>query len=127
MAEYKESASLIQLAARVIGKYARFAHLDDPECRIAYQYSDEAKKSGGKVVYADTERVKEKLKGFLPFDFIITFYRPNTEHLDEDRMEKLMFHELCHIGFKGPGSYSIIPHDIEDFRVVIDSWGLDWI
>lgn len=127
MAEYKESATLMQLAAKVIQKYPRFAHLDDPDCRIAYQYSDEAKKSGGRTVFADTERVKDKLKGFIPYDFIVTFYQPNTAMLDSDKMEKLMFHELCHVGFKGVGSYAIIPHDVEDFRSVIDAWGLDWI
>ena len=127
MPEYKKSDALEELGKSVIAKNARFAHLDDPDCRIAYQYSDKAKKRSGKTVFAETEKVGERLKGLIPYDFIITFYRPNTAILDEEKLEKLMFHELCHVGFKGVGAYSIIPHDVEDFRVIIDSWGLDWI
>lgn len=127
MATYKQSDKLKTIAEKVIKSHERFAHLNSTDCRIAYQYSSDAKTSKDRLVYADTEVVKEKLKGLIPFDFIITFYEPNCQALSEEKMERLMYHELCHVGFKGLGKYSIISHDVEDFRVVIDTWGLDWI
>ena len=127
MSEYQRSLDLERLAEKVINKYAEFMHLTDPDCRILYQYCDEAKKSRDKILYADTERIKDKLKGVLPFDFVITFYKPNTDTLNQECLERLMYHELRHVGFEGAGKYSIIPHDIEDFRDVIDMWGFDWV
>ena len=62
----------------------------------------------------------------MPFDFVITFYWPNCENMTEEKLEMLMYHELRHVGF-GDGTFTIIPHDVEDFRDVIDRWGLDWI
>ena len=44
-------------------------------------------------------------------------------------METLIRHELHHVGIEytdtGPGYY-VRPHDIEEFRVIIDECGLDW-
>lgn len=127
MTTYKLDERLTQIAAKVIGQHDNLKHLDDPDCRIAYQLSSLAKKSGQKIVYADTERVKDKYKGIMPFDFVITFYGPNVENLTDARMERLMYHELRHVGFTGDGTFSIIPHDVEDFRDVVDAWGLDWL
>lgn len=127
MTTYEQSDRLSKIAAKVIAEYADLNHLGDPNCRIAYQTSDQAKKSGSKIVYADTERVKAKYKALMPYDFVITFYWPNCENLTEDKLEMLMYHELKHVGFDGDSSFTIIPHDVEDFRDVIDRWGVDWI
>ena len=128
MNTYKQDETLAAIAAKVIEANANLHHLKDERCRIAYQYSDCEKKSNGKTVFADTEKVKDKLKGILPFDFIVTFYQPNTANFTPEKMERLMYHELRHIGFDpAECKYSIVPHEIEDFRHVIDNWGLDWI
>ena len=128
---YWQENDLEQLGINTIKKYPEFTILGDTDCRIKYLYCDKAKKSNGFEVYADTELVKEKYKVFLDADFIITFYMGNTESLDEKRMEILMYHELCHVGYdpgqEGQSRYRIIPHDIEDFRCVIKKWGLDWV
>lgn len=122
---------LERLGNQVIAKYPELTVLGDSECRIGYQYCDKAKRSNGCEVYADTTLINEKLKQFINIDFLITFYLGNTEALDADRLEILMYHELCHVGYdpgaEGSSRYRIIPHDVEDFRAVIDKWGLDWI
>lgn len=44
-------------------------------------------------------------------------------------MRILILHELLHVGIDVDGneeSYRIIPHDIEDFRLVLERYGLDW-
>ena len=127
MTKYEQSERLRQLAEKVIAENGCLQHLDDPRCRIAYQMSDQEKKSGQKTVFADTEKIKDKLKAFLPYDFVITFYEPNVANLTEEKMEHLMYHELRHVGFDEEVSFFIVPHDVEDFRDVIDTWGIDWI
>ena len=127
-ATYTQDEKLAEIAEKVIQKNAIFHHLKDERCRIAFQYSNEKKTSNGKIVYADTEKIKDKLKGFVPYDFIITFYKPNTEPLSEDKMEKLMNHELRHVGFDpATGKHTIGSHDVEDFSEIINLWGIDWI
>ncbi len=123
---YEESEELRLIAQKLIRGNAEFACLADG-CRIAYQICLKRKMGKGKVVYADAEKVKDKLKALLPYDFIITFYADGIV-LNDAIKERLMYHELCHIGFdKETGRYWIIPHDLEDFRNIIEKWGVDWI
>ena len=124
---YEPSNRLAQIASRVMATHEAVQHLDDPQCRIAYQTSDEAKHKGTRLVYADTERIKAKYKAWMPYDFLITFYWPNCEYLSDEKLEQLMYHELLHVGFFDDGTFVLLPHDIEDFRDVVDRWGLDWL
>lgn len=124
---YMASDELADIGRSVMKEFGDLRHLDDKGCRIGYQWSSQGKKSKGMLVMADTEMVKDKFKAFMPYDFIITFYEPNCYGLDEVRMRRLMYHELKHVGYGGYGDYSIIPHDMEDFRSVVDKWGADWI
>jgi hypothetical protein len=93
--------------------------------------SSEHKKAGkGKVIHAECEKVSEKYKWGIPCDFTITVFEPNVEGFTEEQMRILLFHELLHIGidFRDDGTedYSIRPHDLEDFKLIIDRYGTDW-
>ena len=126
-AEYARSEALEGIARAVMEEFPQeFSHLNN--CRIAYQVCNHRKtKSGGMIVYADTEKVRYKHKGLLPYDFIITFYA-DGDILDEEIQKRLMYHELKHVGYDAAEeSCYIIPHDLEDFRDVINKWGTDWI
>lgn len=124
---YWQAKDVERIAKKVIKTFGDLNHLDDSQCRIGYQHCDKEKKSNGKLVLADTQLVNEKLKTFCPYDFIITVYDGSCVGLDETRMERLMYHELKHVGFEAPDRYKIIPHDFEDFRAVVDKWGADWV
>jgi len=127
MINYYRSEDLSRIADELIRTEEKFEHLREGGCRIGYQYSDQAKKSHGKDVFADTEKVKDKFKQFMAYDFIITFYTPCTDELDEEHLQRLMYHELSHVGYDAENdTFSIIPHDLEDFKDVIGKWGLDW-
>ena len=128
MVNYFSGEELRIIAEHWIRSEEKFEYLRDTGCRIAYQFSDKAKKQNGKAVFADTEKVKDKFKQFMPYDFVITFYTPYTDALDEEHLSRLMFHELNHIGYDPENNlFSIIPHDLEDFRDVIGRWGIDCI
>lgn len=128
MAHYEKSEVLSAMAASVIKDFEDLNHLDSPDCRIAYQVSDQKKTRGDKTIYADCEKIKDKYKAYMPYDFIITFYLPNCSGLSEEAMARLMYHELKHVGFDPKDDiYRINPHNLEDFRECIEKWGVDWI
>ena len=124
MSNYERSEGLEKLMGQVIDENSEFAHLC--EVRIACQYCDQKKRSQGRRVYADTMIVSDKIESLAYFDFVITFYRPNCEGLDEEHLKRLMYHELLHVGYDDE-KFSIIPHDLEDFRECINRWGTNWI
>lgn len=124
---YKDSdGRLKDIAFNIIKDKDELRHLT--ECNIGFLYSDKEKKSKGRLVFADTEKVNDKMKLLTGYDFIITFYRPNIKDISARALEILMYHELKHVGFDvSDGSCYIIPHDLEDFKEIVDDFGSDWI
>lgn len=99
------------------------------DIRIGFMVSDKEKKKSGKLVLGDCRLVKEPWNAFCPFDFLITIYLPNVMGMREDQMRILLLHELLHVGMDekdGEPVYKIIPHDIEEFREIINRYGIDW-
>lgn len=56
------------------------------------------KKKDRKTVFADCEKIQDKYKWAIPYDFAITVYYKNTIGFSEKQMEILIFHELLHVG-----------------------------
>ncbi len=56
---------------------------------------------------------------------MITFY-PLAIELDTEHRKRVMRHELMHIGIEPGGKLYIVPHDVEDFRAMLDEYGMDW-
>jgi predicted metallopeptidase len=60
---------------------------------------------------------------------MITLFEPNIERLTDKQLEIVILHELMHVGIEHDGNeeiYYIKQHDVEDFRTIIDRYGLDW-
>lgn len=120
---YKESEMLRALGGKVIlDNPDIFGFIVDEDIRIAYLESDEKKVKDGRRIYADCEKVKPKYEELVPYDFIITFYGETPE----GKEETLMMHELLHIGWED-GKAKIRQHDVQDFKVIVDKLGTDWI
>ena len=119
-----------KIAAELIKKEDLLSDIRQSEATIIYLSSDKEKKSKGKTVFGECEKIPDKYKWAIPCDFTITIYEPNVMGFSKEQMEILIFHELLHVGidYKNDGTeaYSIKPHDIEDFRTIIDRYGLDW-
>ncbi|WP_407399587.1 putative metallopeptidase [Treponema sp.] len=123
---FEEAADLQDLAQICFDKFADVREAADAV--IAFIWSEKPKMSKGKVVFADTTKVEERVRFLSRIDFIITFYRPACADLTGDQMEILMHHELMHVGFNSEdGKTKIIPHDIEDFRAILEAHGMDWV
>jgi predicted metal-dependent hydrolase len=97
---------------------------------IIYLSSEHRKISSGKKILGQCEKVADKYKWGIPCDFTITVFEPNVEGMSEEQLRMLIFHELLHVGIEynadGTETYSIKPHDLEDFKLIIDRFGTDW-
>ena len=96
---------------------------------LVFLKSDFEKKSKGKTVYGECEKIPGKYRWAIPYDMAIIIYEPNVERFTKEQLRILMLHELMHVGIKEDGNeetYYVVPHDVEDFRAIIDKYGLDW-
>ncbi len=125
--EYVMSPEMKVIADKVIAENDELAHLRGGSVRIGYQIGSGQRKHGDMFVFGDCTKATAKTKAFSNVDFVITFYAPNVENLKGWQLERLMFHELLHIGYAGEDALSINPHDIGDFRACIEKWGIDWL
>lgn len=100
------------------------------QATIIYLSSEHKKVASGKKVLGQCEKVADKYKWGIPCDFTITVFEPNAEGMTEEQLRMLIFHELLHVGIEynadGTETYSIKPHDLEDFKLIIDRFGTDW-
>ena len=104
------------------------AHLKDADIRIGYLESEWGKKVAHKHVMGECEKIPERYKWAVPYDFTITIFTPNAQTLNETQMTVLVFHELLHIGITddAKGQFYVVPHDVEDFYAILDRYGLRW-
>lgn len=119
-----------EVAADLIDTEPVLEKIRNSEVTILYLSSEHEMKKNKKKVLGQCEKIADKYKWAIPCDFTITIFEPNVEDLTEEQLKTLLLHELLHIGIEenkdGEEVYSTIPHDIEDFRLIIDRYGLDW-
>ena len=120
-----------RIAEDLIQNEPELAYIKDSRVRIAYLESDQAKKADAdKLVLGECEKVAAKNKWAINYDFTITLFRNNLIGLTLDQIRIVLFHELLHVGIE-PGAdgdeiYSVVKHDLEDFKTIIDRFGTDW-
>lgn len=128
----KDDKNLRNIAEKVIKSYPNLENLKayKDHVRIGYQWSNKEKKHKGNITYGDCTLVSEKLKEFIDYDFIITFY-VNAHNISPKAQEMLMYHELRHIGIDkkdiGDFKFYLEPHTLEDFKDIVEKHGMDWI
>lgn len=119
-----------EIARELIETEPELEDIRDSEATIIYLSSEHEKTSDGKVVLGQCEKIQEKYKWAIPCDFTITLFKPNIEDLTEEQIRIVLLHELLHVGIRydkeGNEDYYCKPHDVEDFRLLIDRYGIDW-
>lgn len=130
MAEHLEiNERYAEIASEIIQEEDSLIPIRYSDARIVYLSSDKEKKSKGRTVFGQCEKIPDKYKWAIPADFTITVYEPNVITFSDEQLRILLFHELLHVGIDaddGDEKYSVHPHDIEEFRSIIDRFGLDW-
>ena len=119
------SEEYTEIGMNLINTMPELAEIKNAQVSIAFLASEHKKKSSDKIIFGQCERVAEKYKWSIPFDFTITIFEPNVVYFSEKQLEILLFHELLHVGIDGDKFY-VRPHDLEDFRVIIDRYGTGW-
>lgn len=131
MEEHRElNEEYAKIAKRLIDREPLLEFIRQSEATILYLSSDKEKKSRGRLVAGECECINPKYKWAIPCDFTITVYEPNVITFNDEQMEILLFHELLHVKIDinddGTEKYSVNPHDVEEFRTIIDRYGIDW-
>mgnify|MGYP006313812951 CR=1 FL=1 len=114
-----------KIANELIATRPELEDLRNSDVTIICLASDQEKKSNGKLIFGQTEKIADKYKWGIPCDFTITIFDPNVAYWTEEQMKILMLHELLHVGVDGDRLY-IRPHDLEDFKSIIAEYGVDW-
>jgi hypothetical protein len=118
--------SVYNVMAELINEY----HSDLRNCKIKCLFYDKPRKRSGKVILATAEAVSPKFNYLTGIDFIISVYVEAWGIMVDQEKKALLDHELthCFIGENKDGEpvYTILPHDVEDFRVIIERYGADW-
>lgn len=103
-------------------------HLNLRNTKIKCLFYDTARKHGGKVVLGTAEVVSPKFNYLTDIDFIISIYEGTWDIMAEQERKALVDHELshCFVGEDKQGNpvYKIIPHDFEEFKAIIERYGL---
>lgn len=118
------SPEYAELGNKVIDKIEELAYIRDYDIKIGYLISYEAKTKDSQIVFADCRKVNSPYTGYLPYDFLITFYEPNMDLLFDNQKKVVMWHELRHAGI-GPKGKKLQPHEITDFKSIAKSLGID--
>ena len=120
-----------EIAQELIDNEPELAYIKNSRVKIAFLESDQSKKADkDKLVLGECEKVAAKNKWAINYDFTITLFRNNLIGLTLDQIRIVLFHELLHVGIE-PGAdgdeiYSVVKHDLEDFKTIIDRFGTDW-
>lgn len=118
-----------EIAQDLIDTEPDLADIRRSQATIVYLSSEHEKRENGRLVLGQCEKVPEKYKWAVPCDFTITIFEPNVERLTDEQIRILLLHELMHIRIDVDGNeekYGVYPHDVAEFRAIIDKFGLDW-
>ena len=120
-----------RIAEGLIDSEPELEYIKDSRVRIAYLESDQCKKSGkDRLVQGECEKVAAKNQWAIDYDFTITIFVNNVIGMNEEQVKILLFHELMHICIDvkedGEEVYSTRKHDIEDFKLIVKKYGMDW-
>lgn len=131
MADHRElSERYAAIGAELIETVDSLAHIKHGHATIVYLSSNAEKSSGGRPVLGQCERVPDRWRWAVPADFAITVFEPNVAGMTDRQLRILLYHELLHVGIAqnkdGDEVYRCVPHDLEDFRSIVEAFGADW-
>lgn len=93
------------------------------DARIGFIFRSEAQIGNGREIWGQAQKVSNKLKVYLDFDFLIWLAADAWASLTLNQKKALIDHELCHCLYD-EGKISLRPHDIEEFTEIVDRYGL---
>lgn len=87
-------------------------------------------KSKGRRVLARVSKISGKFVDLIDAGsrtYMIEWFKMHTEHLTRNQRYLVMAHELMHFHYDpDSGLHSIQGHDIEEFSLIADRFGINW-
>ena len=114
-----------EIAQDLIETRPELEEIKNSDVQIILLSSDNAKKNNKKIIFGQCEKIADRYKWGIPCDFTITVFEPNVQEFTPEQIRILIFHELLHVGVDD-GHFFIRPHDLEDFKLIIDEFGVNW-
>lgn len=121
--------NLFYRAKRIVNREPCLSHIKDAGITFTVLRSDRERITKRKLVYGECEKVPDKYRWKVKYDFLITVYDPNIIDFTDEQIDILLFHELKHIGAdlsRDEPTLYVVPHDIEEFYEIIERFGMDW-
>lgn len=91
--------------------------------RIAFVFRSEAQKQGERYILGQCTKVPAKMQPYLEYDYVIWISEEDYMKMDDLQREAIIDHELCHCKY-GVSGWTIRPHDIQEFSVVVERHGI---
>ena len=126
MQHCEQSEQYANIGAELIRMVPSLHWINESEISVGYLTSDFKKTSNGRLVFGECRKVPAWAAPFIPYDFLIIIYEVNIMLFTPEQIKMLLHHELLHIEQSEKGTFRVKPHDVEDFREIIDKYGLDW-
>lgn len=135
--EYKENEQYSLIGKDLIENEDAFELLKKHKVKIAYMESSKPAGKSKRVVLGECIKLSEKDKNLLTSwragaipDYFIVIYKDRIKTFSEEQIRILIMHELMHIDIKegedGSVAFRLKKHDLEDFREIVDRFGMDW-
>ena len=133
MNETDYSMEWAEIGMEVINKFAdgKFKPIIEFGISIGYVISKESPERNGIKTMAECIAVKkDHQRQFNPHDYLIKIYEPNVAYMNDVQKRILMEHELNHIhcyeNKNGDLKIGLNTHDVNDFKDIIEKYGVDW-
>ena len=129
-AEFEAADNAAFILGQDISEEAHKLYFKHARLNTNYRIDFLWKRTGGARNGAPTLGACQKPSGLLAYfsgcDFVIWLAADHCKEqgLDDEQMEALLFHELCHIGQDDKGKPILLPHNFEGFRAEIEEYGL---
>lgn len=117
----KASDELLEIAEDLINRH----HHELTEATISFIFRSEAQARGTQRVWGQAQKISDKFKSLIDADFLIWVALDVWATMPPQSKRALVDHELCHCKYDNAYERATIrPHDIEEFREIIDRYGL---
>lgn len=130
LVDFLPAPAVAAVARLVAAKHrARFPHLFPPlNQQVDYLWKRTGGESAGRTVLGKCVKVGSLAKYYLNATvlegtWVIWIAADNCALITERQMEALVFHELLHTGINDKLKAKLRPHDVEEFRAVIEEYG----
>ena len=130
MENLRQSPAYDKIVSELMTEKCDFTPLKADSVKVVCLVSDKAEVDRNKrKVYAKTEKIPDKYRLFMDADVMITVYENNVMFFQPEQKRIMIYRELlkiiCDTG-NGKKEISIRDFDLNDFRTVIDQYGLEW-